>query len=652
MASSQRPNPVDNLLRGFTAPADHHLLPPPDPEHAAIFARLQEGSNRRQSLYRDVLQSLSRALLEGLRFKKSSSTQENGKSPQLTSSGSPIEQYRNSPPESESRGLASRRNSRNQSERQGSSNEEPGFFTTGEKHQTEFDFDIYERLDLGYGSVAPLTHSQEEYGNTIPFAFRPSRDEPEPPLDFDQESRTGDQPILEYKPPSASYQSDPAEGPFSRAARSAVPAKMENPRTSRFLDPASARDSVMTSQKVAAIKIAKEQEKAIHEKLRRNGHDIPKYEFQELIGKGAYGRVFKCLDQEHNRVVALKVIDVDTTDYKVNARAKDETIDVTVHEIKVLSQLKDSKAKNVNIMFDAFQIHSQLWIVNDYCPGGSVHTLMRATASKLEEKYIVPVARELAEALKAIHTAGIIHRDVKSANVMIHENGSLQVIDFGVAGVLQTKVDKRTTVIGTPHWMPPELHKLAPPEGLTYGTEVDVWAYGCTLYEIATGQPPNFRVEPGRRLGATLGRNAPRLDSDRFSEGLCNLVAFVLEGKPADRPSMDAVLQERYINNSEETHPTRSLAELVKTYYRWERSGGQRQSLFFAGGAPAAEYPETLDNEGSWNFSLTESFEQEFVDTETLNSNPAPAVTINVEQAADTSFDSYLLSPTVYTPVT
>ena len=61
---------------------------------------------------------------------------------------------------------------------------------------------------------------------------------------------------------------------------------------------------------------------------------------------------------------------------------------------------------------------------------------------------------------------------VTAANVMIHENGSLQVIDFGVAGVLQTKVDKRTTVIGTPHWMPPELHKLAPPEGLTYGTEV------------------------------------------------------------------------------------------------------------------------------------------------------------------------------------
>ncbi|KAA6415343.1 MAG: STE STE20 YSK kinase [Lasallia pustulata] len=419
---------------------------------------------------------------------------------------------------------------------------------------------------------------------------------------------------------------------------------------SRFLEPRPSRDSIMTSQKASAIKIAKEQEQAIHEKLRRNGHEIPRYQFQELIGKGAYGRVFKCFDQEHNRVVALKVIDVDTTDYKVNARAKDDTIQDTVHEIKVLSQLKDSKAKNVNVMFDAFQVHSQLWIVNDYCPGGSVHTLMRATGGRLEEKYILPIARELAVALKAVHEAGIIHRDVKSANVMIHENGSLQVIDFGVAGVLQSKVDKRTTVIGTPHWMPPELHKLAPPEGLTYGTEVDVWAYGCTLYEIATGLPPHANTQPGRRLGATLVRSVPRLDPNSFSEGFCNLVAFVLQARPTDRPSMEAILEQEFIANSDKTHPTTSLAELVKTYYRWERSGGHRHSLFLEGGAPAAEFPVNLEDEQSWNFSLTENFEQHFMASENLNqtSNLTP------QQAADNSFDSYLHSPTptVYTPVT
>ena len=85
-------------------------------------------------------------------------------------------------------------------------------------------------------------------------------------------------------------------------------------------------------------------------------------------------------DVKNDRVVALKVIDVDSQDYKVNTAAKDNGIQETLHEIRVLQQLKDSKAKNINLFFDAFQIHSQLWIVNDYCPGGSVRTLVSSQA--------------------------------------------------------------------------------------------------------------------------------------------------------------------------------------------------------------------------------------------------------------------------------
>lgn len=68
---------------------------------------------------------------------------------------------------------------------------------------------------------------------------------------------------------------------------------MELPYARSFLDPASAARDTLSKQKTETIRIAKEQEKAIHEKLARNNHPIPKYEFLELIGKGAYGRVFK-----------------------------------------------------------------------------------------------------------------------------------------------------------------------------------------------------------------------------------------------------------------------------------------------------------------------------------------------------------------------
>lgn len=142
---------------------------------------------------------------------------------------------------------------------------------------------------------------------------------------------------------------------------------------------------------------------------------------------------------------------------------------------------------------------------------------------------------------------------------------------------------------------------------------MDVWAYGCTLYEIATGTPPYPRTQPGRVLGMTLGRKPPRLENPQFSEGLVDLVAFVLESNPADRPSMEQVLQHSYIKDSGESHPTASLAELVKIYYRWEHYGGQRQSLFVNAGAAAVEFPAPHE-EDDWNFSTTANFEQELED--------------------------------------
>ncbi|CEO60333.1 hypothetical protein PMG11_04964 [Penicillium brasilianum] len=383
-----------------------------------------------------------------------------------------------------------------------------------------------------------------------------------------------------------------------------------NSRVSHFLDPSSAMAAI-TRHKAEAIKLAREQGTAVKEMCRRAKTDVPPYEFEELIGKGAYGRVYKGRQMPSGRLVAIKVLDIDSLDYKSLRDYRDESIKDFIHETKVLKQVKDSGAKNINELVEAISIHSQLWLVCEYCPGGSVRTLMRATNDKLDEKYIIPIARELAVGLHAIHEAGIIHRDVKAANILIHEEGRLEICDFGVAGVLQSQRDKRSTWIGTPHWMPPEMFSTRG-EAHKYGSEIDVWAYGCTLFEFATGNPPNSGLRERMQIGRQLNRNTPKLDSENYSEGLKDLIAFALDSNPATRPTMADILAHPYIADTDEEYPTSSVSELVRNYYQWSQRGGQRISLFHPGGAAAAELPGTEESEDDWNFSTTDGFERRF----------------------------------------
>lgn len=382
------------------------------------------------------------------------------------------------------------------------------------------------------------------------------------------------------------------------------------PRGTRLLDPSSAMAAI-TRHKAEAIRLAREQGLAVKEMCRRAKTEVPPYEFEELIGKGAYGRVYKGHETSSGRLVAIKVLDIDSLDYNTLRDHRDESIKDFIHETKVMKQVKDSGARNINELIEAISIHSQLWLVCEYCPGGSVRTLMRATNDKLDEKYIIPIARELAVGLHAIHQAGVIHRDVKAANILVHEEGRLEICDFGVAGVLQSQRDKRSTWIGTPHWMPPEMFSTRGQAHL-YGSEIDVWAYGCTLFEFANGNPPNSGLREPMQIGSRLRQKTPQLNSDIYSQELKDFIAFLLNPNPEKRPTMADILAHPYIDNTDEKYPTSSVSELVKNYYQWSQRGGQRISLFNPGGAAAAELPGTEESNDDWNFSTTDGFERRF----------------------------------------
>lgn len=194
---------------------------------------------------------------------------------------------------------------------------------------------------------------------------------------------------------------------------------------------------------------------------------------------------------------------------------------------------------------------------------------------------------------------------------MVTEDGRIQLCDFGISGVLENEVSKRSTIVGTPHWMAPELvsHLGSEDSNVQYGTEIDCWAFGCAVYEMATGNPPNARVRADM-LGMAL-MEPPRLDENKYSAELRSFAAFCLNLTPSHRPSADKIMDHEFVANTTELYPTDDIRKLVENYVLWEQSGGQRASLFNPMGAPGPDELEPQESpDEEWNFSTTLDFDR------------------------------------------
>lgn len=391
-----------------------------------------------------------------------------------------------------------------------------------------------------------------------------------------------------------------------------------------------ARSLADQQDKARRVKDAQDIFAIITRNAERSGTRVPPYDFIELIGKGAFGRVYKCRDQKTGNLVAIKIVNIDEQDWSEGLGIGDTEADKNIadfkKEVSILRQLKDNNAKNVNVIHDAFDFHSQLWIVSDYCTGGSIRTLLRpfeknGKAQGLPEQFIIPIARELAAAIKSMHDLHIIHRDIKCANVYITEDGNIQLGDFGIVGVIDHDNTKRKTVVGTPHWMPREIIESLGDKFTTegYGSEIDIWSYGCTVYEMATGAPPYSRTHIDM-LPTRLEEAPPRLEGDQYSEELKDLIAFCLNPDKQERPTADDVMEHPYIKDTSHRFPARALVRLIEKFKIWEHGGGSRASLWMDGptdvrnnrSEDGPESDESEDDVEGWNFSTSDSFDQEF----------------------------------------
>lgn len=244
------------------------------------------------------------------------------------------------------------------------------------------------------------------------------------------------------------------------------------------------------------------------------------YRRLETIGKGAYGSVHKGLEINTGNVVALKIINLDTED--------DDVGDIQ-REVALLTQLRD--APNVTQYYGCFLDGPRVWIVMEYAQGGSVRTLMKASKDgTVEEKYVVIIIREVLLGLNYLHKSSIIHRDLKAANILITAAGKVMICDFGVSALLVTASSKRNTLVGTPHWMAPEVA-----HGNPYDTKADIWSLGIMIYEMIKGSVPHAHIMDQAKLIQMIPRlKPPRLIEGESSRELREFLMMCLKEMPSE----------------------------------------------------------------------------------------------------------------------
>ena len=230
-------------------------------------------------------------------------------------------------------------------------------------------------------------------------------------------------------------------------------------------------------------------------------------------------------------------------------------------------------------------------------------------AGPIQERHLAVIMRETLVALDYIHKAGIIHRDIKAANILVTRTGQPMLCDFGVAAsfVHGGTRGKRTTFIGTPYWMAPEV--IA--EGKAYDYKADIWSLGVTAYEIATGNPPHAEHDQQRVIAMIPKNKPPRLPDGPYSAALREFVAGCLDEDPQARLSAEELARTKWVRAYAKL-PVSVLRELLAQYAAWTRAGGVRTSLIQGKDGPLAlrfadEEPSVVPIEPEWKFESTDS---------------------------------------------
>ncbi|NXN32139.1 NEK1 kinase, partial [Nycticryphes semicollaris] len=315
---------------------------------------------------------------------------------------------------------------------------------------------------------------------------------------------------------------------------------------------------------------------------------MDKYIKVRKIGEGSFGKAILVKAKENGQQYVIKEINIS----KMSNKEREESR----REVAVLANMKHP---NIVLYRESFEENGCLYIVMDYCEGGDLFKKINAQKGILfSEDQILDWFVQICLALKHIHDRKILHRDIKSQNIFLTKDGTIQLGDFGIARVLNSTAELARTCIGTPYYLSPEICQNKP-----YNNKSDIWALGCVLYEMCTLK---HAFEAGNMKNLVLkiisGPFPPV--STHYSYDLRNLLSQLFKRNPRNRPSVNSILEKNFIAKRVEKFLTPQLIAEEFNHKIFQKFGpqaapikrpAQEQTLTSVGPAqkitkPAAKY--------------------------------------------------------------